>query len=97
MQIKIDSIEDKINKKGTSSRKALYEALQDVAAHFVVEAEGEGLAQASTIMLSAIVKADKGKLRMSDDLGLVAEAIGLAERLAYGRGTSPPVFKKPLT
>ena len=55
MQIKVESIEDKLNKKGTSTRKALYEALQDVAAHFVVEADG--LAQASKITLSTLVKA----------------------------------------
>ena len=47
--------EGKLNKKGTTSRKALYEALQDVAAHIVVEADG--LAQASKISLSALVKA----------------------------------------
>ena len=47
-----ESIEEKLNKKGTSSRKALYEALQDVAAHIVVEADG--LAQASKITLSAL-------------------------------------------
>ena len=47
MRTKIESIEDKINKKGTSTRKALYDALQDVAAHLVIEAEG--LAQASQI------------------------------------------------
>ena len=35
VRTKIDSIEDKINKKGTSNRKALYDALQDVAAHLV--------------------------------------------------------------
>ena len=55
VRIKIESIEDKLGKKGSSSRKALYEALQDVAAHVVVEAEG--LAQASVITLSVIVKA----------------------------------------
>eukprot|EP00967_Tisochrysis_lutea_P083092 scaffold115330_cov33-Tisochrysis_lutea.AAC.1 len=33
VRIKIESIEDKLGKKGSSSRKALYEALQDVAAH----------------------------------------------------------------
>ena len=37
VKIKIDSIEDKLNKKGSSSRQALYEALQDVAAHVVIE------------------------------------------------------------
>ena len=33
VRIMIASIEGKLNKKGTTSRKALYEALQDVAAH----------------------------------------------------------------
>ena len=55
VQVKIESIEDTLNNKGTSSRKALYEALQDVAAHFVVEADS--LAQASKITLSILVKA----------------------------------------
>eukprot|EP00967_Tisochrysis_lutea_P079802 scaffold109323_cov31-Tisochrysis_lutea.AAC.1 len=55
VKIGIESIEDKLNKKSTSTRKALYEALQDVAAHFVVEADG--LAQASKITLSILVKA----------------------------------------
>ena len=49
VKIEIESIEDKLNKKGASSRKALYVALQDVAAHFVVELEADGLAQASKI------------------------------------------------
>ena len=55
VKIKFESIENKLNTKGSSSRKALYEALQDVAAHVVIEAEG--LAQASVITLSVIVKA----------------------------------------
>eukprot|EP00967_Tisochrysis_lutea_P025994 scaffold30052_cov28-Tisochrysis_lutea.AAC.1 len=33
VRIKMESIEEKINKEGSSSRKALYNALQDVAAH----------------------------------------------------------------
>ena len=32
VRVKVDSIDEKINKKGSTSRKALYNALQDVAA-----------------------------------------------------------------
>ena len=51
----MESIEEKINKEGSSSRKALYNALQDVAAHLVVEADG--LVQAAQINLSALILA----------------------------------------
>ena len=53
VRVKVESIDEKINKQGSSSRKALYNALQDVAAHLVIEAEG--LAQAAQINLSAII------------------------------------------
>jgi len=53
VRVKVESIDEKINKKGSSSRKALYNALQDVAAHLVVEqvasASGELLFGAGTM------------------------------------------------
>ena len=55
VRVKIETLEEKLNKGGSASRKSLYNALQDVAAHIVVEADG--LAQAKQINLSVLIKA----------------------------------------
>ena len=40
VRVTVESLEEKLNTRGSASRKSLYNALQDVAAHLVVEADG---------------------------------------------------------